>query len=320
MTSSTVSTQTPPATRLTQPRTVLLLASLCCLLWGSAYPAIKQGYALLSIGRDDLAAQMLFAGYRFLGAGLLLMVFAWFTGRSLTRLAPRQLAQTGLLGLLQTTLQYIFFYIGLAHTTGVKGAILNASGVFFSVLLAHWVYHNDTLTWRKLLGCALGFTGVLVVNIGPLLGSAPVDGGVSIMGEGFIVLAALVLSSASLYGKRISQSMDAVVMTAYQLAFGGLGLMAIGFIAGASLPAFGPAAALLLAYMSALSAVAFAVWGALLKHNRVSKVAIFSFLIPVFGSSLSVLFLGESLLEWKYLVALVLVCLGIWRVTQENTA
>jgi drug/metabolite transporter (DMT)-like permease len=307
-----------PTTRLTQPRVVLLLASLCCLLWGSAYPAIKQGYALLSIGRDDLAAQMLFAGYRFLGAGLLLMVFARITGRSLTALAPRQVGQAGLLGVLQTTLQYIFFYIGLAHTTGVKGSILNASGVFFSVLLAHWIYHNDTLNWRKVLGCALGFTGVLVVNIGPLLGSAPTDGGVSIMGEGFIVMAALVLSAASIYGKRISQTMDAVVMTAYQLAFGGLGLMAIGWAAGAHIPAFTWAAGLLLAYMAALSAVAFAVWGALLKHNRVSKVAIFSFLIPVFGSSLSVLFLGESLLEWKYLLALVLVCLGIWRVTQES--
>jgi drug/metabolite transporter (DMT)-like permease len=306
------------STRLTQPHVVLLLASLCCLLWGSAYPAIKQGYALLSIGRDDLAGQMLFAGFRFFGAGLLLMVFAWLTGRSLFKLTPRQIGQTGMLGLLQTTLQYIFFYIGLAHTTGVKGAILNASGVFFSVLLAHWIYHNDSLNWRKLLGCALGFTGVLVVNIGPLLGSAPIDGGVSFMGEGFIVLAALVLSAASIYGKRISQTMDAVVMTAYQLAFGGLGLMAIGWAAGAQMPAFTWTAALLLAYMAALSAVAFAVWGALLKHNRISKVAIFSFLIPVFGSSLSVLFLGESLLEWKYLLALVLVCAGIWRVTQER--
>lgn len=316
MTASTAAATGFPSTRLTRPRTVLLLASLCCLLWGSAYPAIKQGYALLSIGRDDLAAQMLFAGYRFFGAGLLLMVFAGLTGRSLTQLAPRQIGQAGLLGLLQTTLQYIFFYIGLAHTTGVKGAILNASGVFFSVLMAHWIYHNDTLNWRKVLGCILGFTGVLVVNIGPLLGLAPIDGGVSFMGEGFIVVAAFVLSAASIYGKRISQTMDPVVMTAYQLAFGGLALITIGWTAGAQLPAFTWAAGLLLAYMAALSAVAFAVWGALLKHNRVSKVAIFSFLIPVFGSSLSVLFLGESLLEWKYLLALVLVCAGIWRVTQ----
>jgi drug/metabolite transporter (DMT)-like permease len=318
MTAGTSPAQGLSSTRLTQPRVVLLLASLCCLLWGSAYPAIKQGYALLAIGRDDLAAQMLFAGLRFFGAGVLLMVFARLTGRSLTALAPRQLGQAGLLGLLQTTLQYIFFYIGLAHTTGVKGAILNASGVFFSVLLAHWIYHNDALNWRKVSGCVLGFTGVLVVNIGPLLGTASVDSGVTLMGEGFVVMAALVLSSASLYGKRISQTMDPVVMTAYQLAFGGMGLIAIGWVAGAQLPAFTWAAALLLAYMAILSAVAFAVWGALLKHNRVSKVAIFSFLIPVFGSCLSVVFLGESLLEWKYLLALVLVCLGIWRVTRAQ--
>jgi drug/metabolite transporter (DMT)-like permease len=301
----------------TRPRVVFLLASLCCLLWGSAYPAIKQGYALLSIDRNDLAAQLLFAGYRFVGAGVLLLVFAQLTGKSLA-LRPAQAGRLALLGVLQTTLQYIFFYIGLAHTTGVKASILNASGVFFSVLLAHFVYHNDTLTWRKLMGCALGFAGVLVVNFGALMGGTAGGTEVSLLGEGFIVLAALVLSSASLYGKRLSQDMDSVVMTGYQLAVGGVVLVAIGWSAGGQMATFGAAPAVLLGYMAVLSAVAFALWGVLLKYNRVSTVAVYSFLVPVFGACLSALFLGESLLEWKYLVALMLVSLGIWWVTQEK--
>lgn len=301
----------------TRPRTVFWLASLCCLLWGSAYPAIKQGYALLEIGRGDLAAQMLFAGYRFIGAGLLLLAFAGLSGKPLFKLQTRELGRLGLLGIVQTTLQYIFFYIGLAHTTGVKASILNASGVFFSVLLAHFVYHNDLLTGRKILGCALGFVGVLVVNIGDLLGGAG-DGGFTLLGEGFIVLAALVLSAASLYGKRISQTMDSVIMTAYQLAIGGVVLAVIGLGFGARLGSLGLAPMLLLTYMAFLSAVAFALWGVLLKYNRVSLVAVYSFLVPVFGACLSALFLGESLLEWKYLAALLLVSVGIWRVSQEK--
>ena len=298
----------------TRPRIVFLLASLCCLLWGSAYPAIKQGYALLEIGRNDLAAQLLFAGYRFVGAGALLLVFAKLSGKSLA-LHRAQAGQLALLGVLQTTLQYIFFYIGLAHTTGVKGSILNASGVFFSVLLAHFVYHNDTLTWRKITGCALGFAGVLAVNLGGLLGGG-VDAEFSLLGEGFIVLAALVLSAASLYGKRISQGMDSVVMTGYQLGIGGVVLVAIGWVAGGRIGSFGVAPALLLGYMAFLSAVAFALWGVLLKFNRVSTVAVYSFLVPVFGACLSALFLGESLLEWKYLVALLMVSVGIWWVSK----
>ena len=42
---------------------VVALATLCCLLWGSAYPAIKNGYALLSIAPGDIASQVLFLDY-----------------------------------------------------------------------------------------------------------------------------------------------------------------------------------------------------------------------------------------------------------------
>ncbi|MDZ7892030.1 MAG: DMT family transporter [Rhodoferax sp.] len=301
----------------TRSRNVFLLAGLCCLLWGSAYPAIKQGYALLEISRSDLAAQILFAGYRFVGAGALLLMFAKLTGKDV-RLQRAQVGEMAALGVFQTTLQYIFFYIGIANTTGVKASILNTSGVFFSVLLAHFLYHNDTLTWRKISGCVLGLAGVLAVNVGGLLGDAhPTDTGFSWLGEGFVVLAALVLSSASLYGKRLSQHMDSVVMTGYQLGIGGVVLVGIGWGAGGHISGFSWPAGVLLAYMALLSAVAFALWGVLLKYNRVSTVALYSFLVPVFGAGLSALFLGESLLEWKYLAALVLVSLGIYRVTQE---
>ena len=56
----------------------------------------------------------------------------------------------------------------------------------------------------------------------------------------------------------------------------------------------------------------------LLKDNRVSTVAVYSFLVPVFGACLSALFLHESLMEWKYLIALVLVSVGIAWVMREK--
>jgi len=71
------------------------------------------------------------------------------------------------------------------------------------------------------------------------------------------------------------------------------------------------AAVAVLAYLTLLSSVAFALWSALLKVNRVSMIAPFNFVIPVAGSVLSAIFLGENILEWKYAVALVLVCTGI---------
>ncbi len=300
---------------VTRPRAVFLLASLCCLLWGSAYPAIKTGYALLGIANNDVAAQLVFAGYRFMGAGSLLLVFAALCGKALGGFSRKQILQLGALGVFQTTLQYVFFYVGLAHTTGVKASILNAAGAFFSVVLAHFIYRNDRLSWRKTAGCVLGFGGVVVVNLGNTVGLE-----FQFLGEGFIILAALVLSSASIYGKRVSQGMDSVVMTGYQLGFGGAVLWLLGWSQGGHLANFNVATSLLLVYLAGLSAVAFSLWGVLLKFNKVSQVTVFNFLIPIFGAGLSALFLGESLWAWKNLLALVLVSLGIWWVTQEPAA
>lgn len=298
-----------------RPRNVVLLATLSCLLWGSAYPAIKSGYALLNIGRDDTAAQLVFAGWRFLLAGVLLLGIARFMGRPVFSMPRASLGPIAVLGLTQTSIQYVFFYVGLAHTTGVKASILNATGTFFSVLLAHFIYHNDRIDRRKALGCLIGFGGVMVVN---LRDGQALDAGFSLLGDGFIVIAAFVLSAASIFGKRLSQRIDVVVMTGHQLAIGGLVLLLAGYAFGGALHGMSLAPAVLLLYMVVLSAVAFALWATLLKYNRVGMVAVFNFLIPVFGALLSALFLGEQILAWRNAVALLLVCGGIWLVTSDR--
>ena len=295
-------------------RVVVLLASFCCLLWGSAYPAIKNGYAMFGIAANDIPSKMVFAGYRFVFAGLLLLVLAMFMRRNIFVLNLRNLLSTSLLGLTQTSLQYVFFYVGLAYTTGVKSSIMNATGTFFSVLLAHYIYRNDRLNFNKAAGCLIGFAGVMAVNFSPDL----VDFNFTLLGEGFVVIAAFILSAATIYGKKLSQTMDSVVLTGYQLSIGGLALVVGGHATGGTLSGFTPASTALLAYMVVLSSAAFALWTVLLKYNRVGLVAVFNFLIPVFGAVLSAIFLGESILEWKNVVALALVCGGIWLVTRER--
>lgn len=294
---------------------VFALATLCCILWGSAYPAIKNGYALLHIAPADIASQMLFAGWRFALAGLILLVAAAGMKKSILGLSSRQAGQVALLGLTQTAIQYVFFYIGLAHASGVKSSIMNATGVFFSVVLAHFIYANDRLNGRKALGCLIGFLGVVVVNLGG--GALGFD--FSLLGEGFVVIAAFVLAAASIYGKRLSADMDPMVMTGWQLFVGGAILVLIGIVGGGQLEGIDLQSGGLLLYMALLSSVAFAVWSLLLKHNPVGMIAAFNFLIPVFGVSLSAIFLGESLLRWSYLGALILVCAGIWLVTRPST-
>ncbi|HCL5925959.1 TPA: DMT family transporter [Citrobacter amalonaticus] len=291
---------------------VWLSAAFCCLLWGSAYPAIKSGYEIFQIAADDIPSKIVFAGYRFLFAGLLLLLLAIAQRKPIGRLSSRQFGQLTLLGVTQTSLQYIFFYIGLAFTTGVKGSIMNATGTFFSVLLAHFIYQNDKLSYNKTLGCILGFTGVMVVNFN----SGLLDFNFTLAGDGSIVLAAFILSAATLYGKRLSQTVDPTVMTGYQLGIGGLVLVIGGYFFGGTLAVHGLASVAILGYLTLLSSVAFALWSILLKYNRVGMIAPFNFLIPVSGAVLSAIFLGENILEWKYAIALVLVCSGIWWVNK----
>ena len=295
-------------------RVVVLLASFCCLLWGSAYPAIKNGYAMFGIAANDIPAKMVFAGYRFVFAGLLLLVLAMAMRRNVFVLNRRNLLSTSLLGLTHTSLQYVFFYIGLAYTTGVKSSIMNATGTFFSVLMAHFIYRNDRLTLNKVVGCLIGFAGVMVVNFSHDL----LDFNFTLLGEGFVVIAAFILSAATIYGKRLSQTMDSVVLTGYQLSIGGFALVLLGHATGGTLTGFTVQSTALMTYMVLLSSAAFALWTVLLKYNRVGLVTVFNFLIPVFGAVLSAIFLGESILEWKNVAALLLVGGGIWLVTRER--
>ncbi|HBH14956.1 MAG TPA: EamA family transporter, partial [Leclercia adecarboxylata] len=207
---------------------VFASATLCCLLWGSSYPAIKSGYELFQIATNDISSKVVFAGYRFVFAGLLLLLLALAQRKPIGRLSPRQFGQLTVLGLTQTAIQYTFFYIGLAYTTGAKGSIMNATATFFSVMLAHFIYQNDKISYNKALGCILGFAGVMIVNFN----SGLQDFHFVWNGDGFVVLAAFILSAATLYGKRISQTVDPMVMTGWQLAIGGVMLVVGGYITG----------------------------------------------------------------------------------------
>jgi drug/metabolite transporter (DMT)-like permease len=70
----------------------------------------------------------------------------------------------------------------------------------------------------------------------------------------------------------------------------------------------------IMVYLSLLSAVAYALWGILLKHNPVSRVTIFSFMTPVFGVLLTELILPDesTVALINLLISLVLVCAGVF--------
>ena len=295
----------------TNRRNIVLLATLCCILWGSAYPAIKGGYALFNIAGNDIPSKLIFAGYRFALAGLIVLAVQIMSRKNIFILKGRLIGQVTLLGFCQTTLQYIFFYVGLSYTTGIRSSIINGTGAFFSILLAHFIYKNDRLNLNKILGCIVGFIGVIIVNLN---GESLFGSSFSIQGEGFVMLAAFILSAASIYGKKITKDQDASTITGYQLFIGGVVLLILGYAFGGSLSGFTLKSTSLLLYMALLSSIAFAVWTQLLKYNKVGIISVFNFLVPIFGSLSSAIFLGENIFDIKIFISLIFVCAGIYLV------
>ncbi|NLC32412.1 MAG: DMT family transporter [Clostridiales bacterium] len=147
-----------------KPSAIMILALFSSFLWGSAFPAIKVGYELFQISGNDTYGKILFAGYRIFIAGLMILFFCIFTGRRI-KIIKRDIKGVMLLGLLQTAINYTFFYIGVSNTSGTKGSILSATSTLFSVILAHFYYKEDKLTAKKMIGLVIGFAGVVLVNI-----------------------------------------------------------------------------------------------------------------------------------------------------------
>ena len=296
---------------------VWLGALLCCALWGSAFPCIKLGYRYFQIASDDTASQILFAGCRFALAGVLAIAIGSVWGKRL--LLPRKSAwgKIAMLSLFQTIIQYVFFYVGLANTTGVKASIIEGVNVFIAILVASLLFHQEKLTARKLLGCAVGFAGVVLVNV---TGSG-LDMSFRFTGEGFIFLSTIAYAFSSVFLKRYSKEEDPVMLSGWQFVFGGLILAVCGLLAGGRLTAVTGAGIAMLFYLAVVSAAAYSLWGILLKYNPVSRVTVFGFMNPVFGVLLSALLLQETeSLGVMSVAALILVCVGIYLVNfgKEN--
>ena len=173
----------------------------------------KLGYGLIGIPAGDTASLLLFAGIRFSLSGLLLLAYGLATGRTVMP-TRRQFGQVALLGFGQTVVQYVCYYIGLAYTTAVKASILSSSLVFFSVLLAHFIYTTTASATGACSGAR--FAGVVAVNFA----AGRFDLKISLLGEGLLLVSTFAGSLAAIYGRTVSRQMDATAMTGWQLLLG----------------------------------------------------------------------------------------------------
>ncbi|MDD5931157.1 MAG: DMT family transporter [Oscillospiraceae bacterium] len=303
-------------TFLTRRRNVVLLAILCCMLWGSATPFIKMGYRLLAISGGDTASLILFAGVRFTLSGVLVVAMGSIPQHHLLTPKSSSWGMILRLCLFQTVMQYVCYYVGLAHSTAVKASIVNSTGTFLCILVASLIFHQEPLRPRKVVGCAIGFAGVILVNLTP----RGFGGGLNFLGEGFLLLAALAYAISSTLLKNYSAAESPVALSGYQFLLGGMIMIVAGLLTGGQLHPQSWTAFPVLGYLAFLSAAAYSIWGLLLQHNPVSRVAIFGFLNPICGVVLSAVLLRESqhISSLQCIAALALVSGGIYIINRPE--
>ena len=288
-----------------------LTAFFCCVLWGSASPAIKIAYSLFRIGPEDTASRIMLAGARFMIAGVMTVAFGSVLAKK--PLVPKRTSwpKVAMLALVQTVGQYYFFFMALANTSGVRGSIINASGNFIAILFAAYIFRFEKMTVRKLLGCLVGFAGIVMILGG--VQALMAGGAVTLAGEGAMLIADFFYAASGCLIKIFSRDENPVTLSGWQFLIGGAILFAIGSLIGGHLVFYSSACAWNLLYMGFISAGAYTLWGVLLKYNPVSRVSILGFINPVMGVLLSALFLGEGTeaFSLRGLLSLVLVSAGI---------
>jgi len=329
----------------TKRMNVYIFAVICMFMWASAYPTIRLGYEEFHVDKKNLRACFLFAGIRFTISGVLILGGYFVAKKKIVLPKRRMLPDILALGIVTVTIQYIVFYAGVGHTTGVKNSVINSCSTFFSVIMAHFLFKNDRITVRKAIGCLVGFAGVIIINVGFdfFFGNAEkLEFGFTFRGEGFMILNCFISSVGNVLVKIINNTgslfkplkypkeergkkkIDIILITGWQMLIGSVILDIISLIwikldplepeEGSNIIPYTNISALgyiLMFHMGLIAAVAFPIWNTLLKFNNVGKISFFNFLIPVFGTFLSGLLLGENLFKIENLVSLIMVCIGV---------
>ncbi len=273
-TSASVAVETPRS--LTDPRILIPLALFALyVIWGSTYLGIR--FALESY------PPFLLAGMRFLGAGVVLYGFLRWRGMAPpTRVQWRNAAITGLL--LLGMGNGLVCFAEERVSSGIAAVAVASMPLFaalFSGMYGEWPNRRETL------GLAIGFAGVIVLNLGS-----------SLSGSKLGALALLVAAAAWAFGavwSRRKEMPSGPMNTAAQMLCASVALLLVGFASGEHLPAHPTTrATLALVYLAVFgSIIAFSAFLYVLKHTRPALATSYAYVNPPVAVLFGVLLAGE---------------------------
>lgn len=295
-------------------KTAILIALFCMLLWGSAFPVLKISYQELGIVPSDYMSKIYFAGLRFFLAGIIVIFYGKFITKEKVRFKDLDFKFLLLIGLIQTTFQYLFYYIALGNTTGIKASILQSASTFMMVLLAHFFFKDDKINRYKLIALLFGFLGIIVANI-----SKGFDMNFKITGEGFMLISSTLGAIGTIIVKKKGSKMSPIVMTCGQMILGSIILLIVGKLGMKGSLNWTPLSIGLLIYSGFISSTAFTLWYFLLKYNKAGEIAVYRLFIPIMGAMLSAIFIPGEGFTVNLISGLILVVIGIYILNRGDT-
>jgi drug/metabolite transporter (DMT)-like permease len=279
----------------------LIAYLLVCVLWGSTYLAIKIGVTELP--------PLLFAGLRFLVAGLVLLTLARALGDALPRKSDwGTLVIVGLLLLAG----------GNAFVVWSEQYIGSGIASIFVVTVAMWTALFDAiipggqsvLNWRIVVGLLLGFLGTLL-----LIGATPAE----ILAADKRGPIALTVASASwslgtVYAKRHPTQASPYMAAAFQLIVGGAAIALVGSVLGEwpawHLSARGIGA---IAYLVIFGSVlGYSAYSYALRHASATIVGTYAYVNPVIAVLLGWLLLHESVGPRTFIAMAMILAAVVW--------
>jgi len=275
-----------------------LSAVFYVVLWASAYVPSKIG--------ATAAPPLWFLVARFLVAGLVMAACVLVLRRPFPASSAAWLVYAAL-GVLANAAYLGLTYTALGHglSAGIGSIVASTNPLVLAVLAPRLL--GEPLTWRKGLGLALGFGGVLGVMLART-GSAtarPSDVGLAFIGVVSNVASTILF-------KRARGTADLLAINTIQLLAAGVALIPVAMLLeGAPTVQPGPAVVASFVYLVAvLSVGASLLWFWLLSQGAASRVSAFYFLTPIFGLAFGALFLSETVGPGDA-VGLIAVALGI---------
>lgn len=269
------------------------------LIWGSSFLWIK-------IAVDELPAATLVAQRITIGA-VFMLVFLRMAGMRLPR-NPRDLAPLAVVGLLNAALPYLLISWGELVVDSATAAVLNSLAPIFSLVIAGLLLRVEPVTFLRVTGLIVGFAGAALLATRELQLRNDTAG---LIGAGAVILAALSYAVAASYAKHNLRVNHRFVISAGTLVFGALFMWPLALIAdGVRIPTQPDTIVSVLWLGIAGAFIAYLLYFFLIAELGATLAAMVTYVFPVVGVALGVIFLDE-VLDVRLVVGTALVMVGI---------